>query len=152
MHNKIESEYTRDLALVRTYNKKTYLKALVSCAIAVAVYCLVAYLRYDFSWAILIWIVVIQALMIFSYADIYQLIDLAWDDKESSLTFTYYNLVDKIVTEKFDKKDIEKLKMQEWRKQLVIDFVDNRRIRLNYSKNQELMLLNQRFDIKFNSR
>lgn len=150
MTRKIDSTYTKDTNLIRSYDRKTIHQILISLSISIIVYALYSIVRNDFDWGALIAIIIAEGVAIFGYIDLNKIIDIEWDDKDSFLTLTYYNILDKIVTERIDKKEIKTLKVKERNRRINIELIDNRLIKVNYTKKQSLMILNQRLDMKVN--
>ena len=152
MTNKIDSIYTKDKKLIRQHNKLTYRKIIISLFVYTIVYSLYSILRDIFEWGTLVVIVLAQSFAFFNYTDSKIFIDLVWYNKDSFITLTYYNFRDKIVTERIEKKELKTIQVKESIKRIKIELIDNRQIKLDYSKKQEIDILNQRLEIKLSTK
>ncbi len=145
MFNKIDSNYNSDVKLIRFHNLKLFKKIILSLVVTVLINSLFFIYRGDFSWGVLIVLFIAAGFTLFPIFEKTELIDIKWDEN-NALIFTYYNLLDKIVTESFKKSNIKSIRVKSRQKRVVIELIDYRVIKLDYTKQQELDILNSRFD------
>ncbi len=145
MFNIIDSEYSKDAKLIKFYNRKILKQIVRTTVISLVIYTLVSILFYGFHWWVTIVILIGQGILVLASVDKTSLIDIKWDDN-NNLTFTYYNILDKIVTERFSKSDILSIQVKSRQTRVVIELNDFRVIKLDYTKQQELDVLNVRLD------
>jgi hypothetical protein len=145
MFNKIDSNYNSDVKLIRFHNLKLFKKIILSLVVTVLINSLFFIYRGDFSWGVLIVLFIAAGFTLFPIFEKIELIDIKWDEN-NALIFTYYNLLDKIVTESFKKSNIKSIRVKSRQKRVVIELIDYRVIKLDYTKQQELDILNSRLD------
>jgi hypothetical protein len=145
MFNKIDSNYNSDVKLIRFHNLKLFKKIILSLVVTVLINSLFFIYRGDFSWGVLIVLFIAAGFTLFPIFEKTELIDIKWDEN-NALIFTYYNLLDKIVTESFKKSNIKSIRVKSRQKRVVIELIDYRVIKLDYTKQQELDILNSRLD------
>ena len=100
----------------------------------------------DFQWELIIVFILFQGLTFFPAFNKTELIKIQWNNNDTILKFTYYNILDKIVTEQFDCKNLKYIRVLKRIKRIKIELIDHRVINLDYTKNQELDVLNARLD------
>ena len=125
---------TEQQKALERFNKEFYRDILITIVVSIAVLLLFSIPNPEHFWRSLILIFVAEFFMLFFRVNVNKLVRLTYDNDKSVLAVSYYNFLDKVKTEQFERHEIATVRISNRRKRISIELKDYRQLKINYSR------------------